>query len=91
MAKRCHVHITGKVQGVWFRESTRQEADRLGVKGWVQNLPDGRVEGVFEGPDEAVDALVTWCHTGPSNARVDQVQVDAQDATGEFTQFQVLR
>ncbi len=91
MVSRCRVHISGKVQGVWFRESTRQEAERLGVVGWVQNTPDGRVEGVFEGPDAAVAALVAWCQRGPSNARVEAVDAVEETPTDEFTEFQVLR
>lgn len=87
--KRLHVHISGKVQGVWFRESTRQEAQRLGVTGWIRNLPDGRVEGVFEGPDAAVDRLVQWCHDGPSAARVQDVDVREEEPTGESAAFRV--
>ena len=80
--KRVHVWISGRVQGVYFRESTRQEAERLGVAGWVRNLDDGRVEAVVEGPDGAVDALVAWCHRGPENARVDGVDMRTEDPAG---------
>lgn len=89
--KRVHVHIAGKVQGVWFRESTKTEAETLGVKGWVRNRVDGRVEAVFEGPDGAVDRLVSWCHDGPSAARVEGVEVQDQEPTGEFSAFRVVR
>lgn len=87
---RVHVLVTGKVQGVWFRESTRQEAERLGVSGWVRNLPDGRVEAVFTGPPQAVDELVAWCRKGPPNARVDGVAATAQPG-GPESAFRVLR
>lgn len=80
--KRVHLWIRGKVQGVYFRESTRQEAERLGVAGWVRNLDDGRVEAVIEGEEVDVDALVAWCHRGPENARVDHVDVRSEDPAG---------
>ena len=73
MAIRAHLRIEGRVQGVSFRQSTRDEADRLGVKGWVRNLPDGAVEAVLEGEPEAVEALVAWCHRGPRLAEVLRV------------------
>lgn len=71
---RAHVWVSGKVQGVFFRDSTRDQAQRRGVRGWVRNLKDGRVEAVFEGPQESVDALVHWCKTGPELARVTNVE-----------------
>lgn len=74
--KAVHVLITGHVQGVWYRDSTRQQALALGVEGFVRNLRDGRVEGWFQGPDEAVDALVAWCRTGPELARVTDVALE---------------
>jgi acylphosphatase len=80
---RRRVVVTGRVQGVWFRESCRQEAEALGVTGWVRNLPDGTVEGGFEGASAAVDRLVAWCHEGPSRARVDRVDVTHETPVGE--------
>lgn len=71
--KRAHVFVSGRVQGVFYRANTQKQARRLGVSGWVRNLPDGRVEAVFEGADQAVDAMVRWCHQGSSAARVDNV------------------
>lgn len=68
------LHITGFVQGVWFRDSTRREAERRHVAGWVRNLPDGSVEAVLEGPPIAVDELAAWCAIGPPHARVDAVE-----------------
>lgn len=68
------LRIHGKVQGVYFRESTRAEAERLRVSGWVRNQPDGTVEALFEGPAPAVAALEAWCHHGPEGARVDAVE-----------------
>jgi acylphosphatase len=72
-ATRVRVVVSGRVQGVWFRESCREQAVALGVAGWVRNRADGTVEGVFEGPAAAVERLVTWCRTGPPRARVDGV------------------
>jgi acylphosphatase len=68
------VWVSGRVHGVWFRESCREQAVLHGVAGWVRNLADGRVEAVFEGEAAAVDALVAWCHEGPPRARVSAVE-----------------
>ena len=67
---RAHVLVSGRVQGVWFRESTRERAEQLGLTGWVRNLRDGRVEAVFEGEPEAVDAALDFCRTGPRLAHL---------------------
>lgn len=71
------VRITGRVQGVWFRDSTQKEAVRLGVSGWVRNTGDGAVEGEFHGGEEALRLLVAWCQHGPPTARVAGVEVTA--------------
>jgi len=70
---RRRLLVSGRVQGVWYRDSCRAEAERLGVAGWARNLPDGRVEVVAEGPSAAVAALEAWCAEGPPRARVDRV------------------
>ncbi|MBC7338593.1 MAG: acylphosphatase [Firmicutes bacterium] len=80
---RAHVYISGHVQGVFFRATTREQADRLGVAGWVRNLPDGRVEAVLEGPRPAVHACLQWCHHGPPGARVTGVEVEWEAPRGE--------
>jgi acylphosphatase len=82
MSKAVDVRITGRVQGVSFRAYAREEARRLGVGGWIRNESDGSVAGHFEGPDDAVDALVGWCRQGPSYAEVDGVAVTGSDRTG---------
>jgi len=87
--KRVHVFISGRVQGVWFRSYTEAEAKKLGVKGWVRNLPDGRVEAVFEGEDSAVDKMVAWCHKGSPYAKVEKVEVIEEPYKGEFTDFKI--
>lgn len=76
------VLVRGFVQGVYFRESCRREAERLGVAGSIENLHDGRVLGRFEGPAGAVDALVDWCHEGPDRARVEGVEVEHDEPSG---------
>ena len=77
--KTLHLQITGRVQGVWYRESMRLEAERLGVTGWVRNRPDGSVEAVAQGAPAAVDALVEWAHVGPPQARVERVVLTEAD------------
>jgi acylphosphatase len=71
------------VQGVWFRDSCQREADRLGVRGWVRNLDDGRVEAVFEGPSDRVEAMVAWAHQGPPRASVTSVDVTEEPFADE--------
>jgi acylphosphatase len=80
---RRRVIVRGAVQGVFFRASCQQEAVRQGAAGWVANRDDGSVEAVFEGPADVVDRLVAWCRTGPPRASVTDVEVTAQDPTGE--------
>jgi acylphosphatase len=86
---RIHLLIAGRVQGVFFRNATQTEAQRLGVVGWVRNLADGRVEVTAEGEDAAINAIVTWAHQGPTFARVDEVEITRSEPTGEFTSFEV--
>ena len=74
--------ISGNVQGVFFRDSTRREANRLGVAGWARNRADGRVEAFFEGPPDAVGQLVRWCEDGPRHATVEDVQVSEAEPEG---------
>jgi acylphosphatase len=74
--------VTGRVQGVFFRDSMREQAERLGIAGWVSNEPDGSVHAHLEGPAEAVDALAAWCADGPSQASVDEVRRTDGELTG---------
>jgi acylphosphatase len=87
---RDRVIISGIVQGVGYRFFTQKEAHQQGVMGWVRNLPDGRVEAVFEGFPEAVKAMVQWCHQGPQNAVVQQVVVEPEEPEG-IKGFEILR
>jgi acylphosphatase len=80
---RVRVVVTGRVQGVWFRDACRTEARALGVSGWVRNRADGAVEAEFEGPEAAVDRMVAWCRSGPPRARVDTVASESIDLLGE--------
>ena len=77
--------VRGRVQGVWFRDSCRAEARRLGVHGWVRNLPDGRVEAAFEGEVDAVDEMTDWCRHGPPHATVTDVEIVDEQPEGDTT------
>ena len=80
--ERRRVVVHGRVQGVFFRDSTREEAERRGVAGWVSNRSDGAVEAVFEGGPEAVGAMVAFCREGPRSADVDQVEESGEEPEG---------
>jgi len=80
---RYRVRVEGRVQGVWFRESTRELAEELGVCGWVRNLPGGSVEAVIEGAPKAVESLLAWLHKGPPGAIVTAVYAEEEKPEGE--------
>ena len=86
---RAHVLISGRVQGVSFRWYTQRMAQRLGLSGWVRNLADGRVEALFEGPDQQVRQAVSWCYHGEGMARVENVEASYHEASGEFRGFRI--
>lgn len=86
---RAEVRITGRVQGVWFRQSTKQIAEKYAVNGWCRNKSDNSVEAVFEGDESSVRAVVDWCRYGPELARVEDLQLTWENATGEFSDFRV--
>ncbi len=86
---RVHVRIEGYVQGVFFRASTQDMAEGLGLRGWVRNLPDGSVEAVFEGPKDLLKEAVNWCRKGPPGARVIHVDEKWLDYSGEFDGFEI--
>jgi acylphosphatase len=88
--RRVRLVIEGRVQGVWFRDSTRKEAQRLGVTGWVRNRRDGTVEVLAEGPEEQINRLVRWSHQGPSFARVSRVHETEEPYQGEFGTFDIV-
>jgi acylphosphatase len=88
--KQVHLLVRGRVQGVSFRASTQHEARRLGVFGWVKNCPDGSVEILAEGTENALADLVRWAHQGPTFARVDHVDVRWRDFEGLVTDFRIV-
>jgi acylphosphatase len=88
--QRIRIFVTGKVQGVFFRQALKVMAKKNNVYGWVKNLKDGRVEAVLEGDEEKVNRLVEWSHGGPANARVVDVEIRNEKFIGEFSQFDVL-
>ena len=90
MNKRYHVRISGRVQGVFFRANTWKTARSLGLTGWVRNLPDGRVETVFEGEPKDAEAMLAWCRTGTPPARVDHIDVAEENAAGGFAGFDIV-
>lgn len=77
--RRVHVFVSGQVQGVGYRISTAQAAEALGIQGWVRNLPDDRVEAVFEGTPDLVEEMIRWCHRGPRSAVVTDVAVTDEE------------
>ena len=87
--KRVHVRIYGLVQGVFFRANTKKMAEKLGINGWVRNMPDGSVEAVFEGDDDAIEKMIKWCHHGPAMARVERVYVEYEEPRGE-KEFKII-
>jgi len=89
MCKRVRIIVAGIVQGVNFRRFTQLTARQLGVQGWVRNLPDGQVEGCFEGEVSAVNALLDWCRTGPPAGRVDSLEVREEPFAAEFSDFAI--
>jgi len=87
---RVRLIIEGRVQGVWFRESTRMEAVSLRVFGWVKNRPDETLEALIEGPEDQVKKLVSWCHRGPAAANVIEAHQNREDWQGEFNSFDIV-
>jgi len=90
MAKqRVRLFVKGKVQGVFFRQALKVMVKKNNVLGWVRNLKDGRVETILEGDDVSVSHVVEWCHAGPANARVEDIEIINEKFTGEFSKFEV--
>lgn len=90
MKARCHVFVSGKVQGVFFRANTRDLALLLGINGFVRNLPDGRVEAVFEGDKEKIEKIIEFCKEGPPGAIVEKIDVNWEEYKGEFKDFKII-
>jgi acylphosphatase len=86
---RAHIKIYGRVQGVFFRSYTCDKANELGISGWVANESDGSVGIMAEGPDNQMEDFIAWCHSGPSTARVEKVEVQPEPYSGEFEGFSI--
>jgi len=91
MKIRVRVLISGLVQGVWFRASTKEKAEQLKLTGWVRNTQQGDVEAVFEGEEQVVDEMITWCRHGPPLAHVVDVAVTHESVSEELKRFDILR
>lgn len=87
--RRVHIFVSGRVQGVFYRSNTQRKALELGLKGWVRNLRDGRVEIVAEGDEEQLGRLIEWCRRGPPMAKVMGLEVRWESPTGEYDDFEV--
>ena len=90
MKTRVHVLISGRVQGVWYRASTKQKAEELGITGWVRNTSEGHVEAVFEGEKAQIDEMIAWCWVGPPLAQVKDVKILPSRSEENYTSFVVL-
>ena len=88
---RVRLLISGKVQGVWYRQSTLNKAHEVGVTGTVKNLDDGRVEAEIQGSEAQVQSMINWCHTGPEHARVDHIDVEDLHLAHNETSFLIMR
>ncbi len=90
MKVRARVIFKGKVQGVWFRANAQVKSRELGLSGWVRNLPDGSVEAVFQGPEDAVKDAIQWCSNNQPHARVDSTQISWEYPANEKQAFEIL-
>ena len=88
--QRIRIIVTGKVQGVFFRQTLKVKAKKNEIFGWVKNLQDGRVEAILEGDEEKISKIIGWAHGGPANARVEDVEIRNEKFIGEFSKFDVL-
>ena len=89
MKINVRVIISGRVQGVWFRASTKQKAEQLGLMGWVRNTADGKVEAVFEGEENVVNQMIKWCYLGPPLSKVQNIEIKKQNPTNGFEGFSI--
>lgn len=87
--KRLHLYVSGRVQGVFYRARTCEKAASLGLGGWVRNLPDGRVEALFEGKEKDLRSVLEWCRRGPQRSRPEGVEIHWGEYSGEFSSFEI--
>ena len=88
--QRVHILVSGKVQGVFFRQALKVVAKKNNVLGWVRNLKDKRVEAILEGDNKSINSVIEWIHIGPANSRVDDIEVSNEEFKNEFSTFEVL-
>ena len=88
--QRTHVLVSGKVQGVFFRQALKVIAKKNNVVGWVRNLPDKRVEAILEGDSKSVNLVIEWAKIGPANSHVDNIEINNEEFKSEFSTFEVL-
>lgn len=88
---RVRIYVSGKVQGVYYRQNTLQKAQELGIFGWVRNLSDGRVESVMEGSKVNIDKILAWCKQGPPDAKVEEVKIIDEVYKNEFLTFDIIK
>ncbi len=89
METNVFVRVSGRVQGVWFRASTKQKAEQLGVTGWIRNTSNGCIEAIFEGDENMVKEMIDWCNHGPPQAKVENVEIKNQPVTKAFDSFAI--
>ena len=89
--KTVQVIVHGRVQGVWFRATTKDGAEKRGVHGWVRNTSKGTVEAMFQGPSSSVDEMISWCHKGSSLSKVEKVDVSPVEDAESFSTFRIRR
>jgi len=87
---RVHIFASGRVQGVYFRKSTKKKAKKLNIYGWVRNLSDGRVEAIFEGEENMVEQIIDWCKKGSVFAKVEDLEIIKEGYKGEFSGFEII-
>ena len=88
--QRVHLLVSGKVQGVFFRQALKVVAKKNNVLGWVRNLKDGCVEAILEGDNNSINSVIEWTRIGPANSRVDDIEVSKEEFKNEFSTFDVL-
>ena len=88
---RIHIFVSGKVQGVYYRQNALQKAQELDIFGWVRNLSDGRVESVMEGSKANIEKMLAWCKEGPLDAKVKEVKIIDEEYKNEFSTFDIIK
>ena len=90
MKARAHIYVSGRVQGVFYRLTSKSEAEKRNVTGWIRNLPDGRVEAIIEGEKVSVSSLIDFCWKGSSGTKVEEIELSWEPYTGEYKGFRIV-